>query len=231
MRTTQGTRPETATFKDRLIIERAAQTLEQITRSDENTVLFRRNAFTPSKGKIRPLTERSHTVFVAREWAVSGAGSTIDWDDKSSCRFNLYCGFKGNLYMNSCQKVQRGSHSAVLVTGMEKYCHEFGEFLLLSAFLRPKLLQQNCLCEKVLIKGKSCVDRLKVSFKPSVQKCCGDHMRDYDHSSHFLVMKVWMDVFYVKRVQQHHYAKRNVNIIPNRLVADSQIKTHFSNML
>lgn len=59
MGTTQGARPETAIFKDRLIIERAAQTLDQTT-SDESGVLFQRNAFTPSEGKICPLTECSH---------------------------------------------------------------------------------------------------------------------------------------------------------------------------
>lgn len=37
------------------------------------------------------------------------------------------------------------------------------------------------------------------------------------------MMKVWMDVFYVKRVQQRHCAKLNVNIMPNGLVAEMHI--------
>lgn len=78
MRTTPGTRPESAIFKDGLIIERAAQTLEQIIRPDENTVLFGRNAFTPSREKIRPLTEPGHMVFDAPEWADSRARETTD---------------------------------------------------------------------------------------------------------------------------------------------------------
>lgn len=43
--------PVTAIFKDGLIIERAAQTLEQITPS------FERNVFTPSEGEIWPITD------------------------------------------------------------------------------------------------------------------------------------------------------------------------------
>lgn len=58
----------------------------------------------------------------------------------------------------------QGSNSAAVLTVMEKYCSELGEFLLFSAFLRPKhrRLQQNCLCGKVLIwiKGGECVGNI-----------------------------------------------------------------------
>lgn len=127
MRTTQRTRIETAIFKDRLIIDGAAQTLEQTTPFDENTALFQRNAVTPSEGKIRPLSERGHVVFVAPERAE--AAETAACDDKSSCRFHLYGSFKGNLCVHSRQKLQRGSHSAVLWKNTATKAENFSFYL------------------------------------------------------------------------------------------------------